>query len=74
MTAVKTKFDGHQIIVPQELRSSSPRELVIVFDETQLPPAPAASIWEAFGKAPQRLDAATLEARLRVERDSWGDR
>ena len=78
MTALKAKFDGRQIEVPQELRRSNPSEVVIVFDEA--PPkqadssVPPPSIWDAFGKAPEPRDAVDLEVRLREERDSWGER
>ena len=79
MTAVKVRFDGHQIEVPPALRSAAPVEVLIVYDESHLeriatPPADGpSSIWDVFGKAPVLKDAAELDARLRAEREEWDD-
>lgn len=76
MTAIRAKFDGNQIEVPPELRDAAPREVLIVFEEQRDDQGRAArgSIWDAFGKAQQPREAAELDARLREERDSWGER
>ena len=73
MTAVKTKFDGKQIEVPDALRSSSPREVLVIFDE---PTAQGVkpSIWDAFGRAPRPLSGEELLNRLRSDRDEWDER
>ncbi len=78
MTALKAKFDGQQIEVPAELRAASPRDVLIVFDEASVDAdgrkLGKPSVWDAFGKASRQFDAADLEARMRAERDSWGER
>lgn len=74
MTAVKTKFDGQQIEVPDALRSASPREVLVVFDEGSSTNAKPNSIWDAFGRAPRPLSEQELLNRLRSDRAEWDER
>jgi hypothetical protein len=76
MVALKAKFDGKTIEVPQELKSAGPAEVIIVFQ-----PAPAQakedkrpSMWDAFGKGVTGRSAEEIIAQVRADRDEFGDR
>lgn len=36
MIAVKTQFDGHKILLPNELHEAAPQEVIVVFEGTGL--------------------------------------
>ena len=80
MVALKTHFDGKQIVTPPELRGAAPREVVVVIEETTPADAPLAgpqprpSIFDAIGKAAVQRTAEDIDRQIREERDSWGDR
>ncbi|MDB5294391.1 MAG: hypothetical protein JWO31_374 [Phycisphaerales bacterium] len=78
MVALKTRFDGQQIVLPPELRGSAPREVVIVVEnplaEAPAPADPRPSIWDVVGKALRLRTAEDIDRQIREERESWGDR
>lgn len=73
MVALKTHFDGQQIVTPPELKGATPREVVVVVDEPTTG-ARRPSIWDAIGKAPHPRTAEDIDQQVREERESWGDR
>jgi hypothetical protein len=76
MLAMKTRFDGQKILLPDELRGTPAREVVIVFEEDvvqeSMPNRP--SFFDLAGKAPTLRTAEDIDRQMREERDSWGDR
>jgi hypothetical protein len=78
MVALKTHFDGERIVTPPELLGATPQDVVIVFEDVAPADAPMAdqrpSIFDSVGKAPVLRTAEDIDARIREERESWGDR
>lgn len=76
MVALKTHFDGQQILTPPELKGAAPREVmvVIVADDEPAPVSRRPSVWDAIGKAPNPRTAEDIDQQVREERESWGDR
>jgi hypothetical protein len=71
MVAVRTRFDGEKIEVPNELRGAAPGEVIVIFNATG---QQSHSIWDVIGKSTQPKSAADLDEQVREERDSWQDR
>lgn len=76
MVAIRTRFDGQTIQVPDELRGARPGEVLIVIDERNLGAGAAAgaSIWDYVGKADKPRTAGDIEQQLQSERNSWDQR
>lgn len=51
-------------------------ELTVVPSEATPTPKPQHSVWDAVGKLPieQQRTAEDIDAQIREERESWGDR
>lgn len=73
MVAIKAKFDGQTIQVPDQLRGAKPGEVLIVYDEANLNAAPSSrpSIWDFLGKADHPRTASDIDQQIRTERESW---
>jgi hypothetical protein len=84
MVAWRSKFDGEKIETPAELRGAAPGDVLIIYptNEGSTPqtsqPTTAIenrpSIWDVFGKAIAQRSAAEINAQVRHDRDSWGER
>jgi hypothetical protein len=75
MIAVKTTFDGNMIHVPDELRGAKPAEVLVVFEEEALVAGKGShSIWDVVGKYQGNRTAGDIDAQVRQEHESWGDR
>jgi hypothetical protein len=72
MVAVRTRFDGEKIEVPDELRGSAPGEVIVIFTPQFV--QGNHSIWDVIGKSPTPRSAAELDRAIAEERDSWNDR
>ncbi len=75
MVALRTKFDGQKILVPEELRGQGPRDVVVLIEE----PSSSGnmehpSMFEFFGKAPLLRETSDIDAQIEQERTAWGDR
>jgi hypothetical protein len=72
MVAIKTRFDGHRIETPPELRGPRPTDILIVVDESKLAPSPVAhTAWDAIGQAPRPRTQHDIETQVRGDRDTW---
>jgi len=73
MVAVKTKFDGQTIEVPEQLRGAKAGEVLIVFDERNLGTGGTGktSIWDFVGKAEKLRTKEDIDEQVRRERESW---
>jgi hypothetical protein len=84
MVAWRSKFDGEKIETPPELRGAAPGEVLIIYPTNEGSAgevgAPVVggenrpSIWDVFGKAAAQRSAAEINASVRADRDSWGQR
>ena len=77
MVALRAKFDGEKIEVPEQLRGAAPGEILIVYPANELAttsPAKRTSIWDAFGKATTQRTTDEINAEVRADRDSWDQR
>lgn len=73
MVALKTHFDGQQIITPPELQGSAPREVVVVIED-ETPAQPVHSIWDVLGKASVLRTTEEINRQVREERASWDEK
>jgi len=77
MTALKTLFDGKQIVVPPELAGAAAQEVVIVV-QRPAPTEPAVprgtSIFDIPPMDGPGRTAEEIIAQVRADRDEWGDR
>jgi hypothetical protein len=78
VVALRAKFDGQKIEVPDELRGAAPREVLIVYSGSE-DSAPAGSgnhpsIWDVFGKAVGQRGTDEINAQVRTDRDCWDKR
>ena len=79
MTAMKTRFDGKQIVVPAELEGASAQDVVVVISEgafsgaTQSLPR-AKSIFDVPRAEGQGRTAEQIVAEVREGRDGGDDR
>jgi len=78
MVAIKTRFDGERIITPAEIRGAPPGEVIIIVQEATGSATGAAqhrpSVFDFIGKAAHPRSAEDIDAQVRHERESWGDR
>jgi hypothetical protein len=73
MHAVRAKFDGKQIALPDQLRGAAPSDMLIVYP-TDEPVGKGGSIWDAYGKAPHPRGTDEINAQVRADRDAWDER
>lgn len=64
-----------QAFVPDEPLPlvEGPAELIVFPLEKTVPPSPALSIFDLFGKAPRLRSAEDIETQMREEREAWGE-
>ncbi len=84
MVAWRSKFDGEKIETPPELRGAAPGDVLIIYPTNEGPATQTSqsttatenrpSIWDVFGKAAAPRSAAEINAQVRNDRDSWGER
>jgi hypothetical protein len=74
MVAIKTRFDGETIITPAEIRGAPPGEVIIIVQEATGAGQRRTSIFDFIGKAANPRSAEDIDAQVRQERESWGDR
>ena len=74
MVAIKTRFDGERIITPAELRGAPPGEVIVVVQEQTQSPHGRPSVFDVIGNAATPRSGEDIDAQIREERESWGDR
>lgn len=75
---IQGTYDGRAFIPAEPMPDAiGHAELIVVPEQPAMPDAPKRpSIWDAIGKLPveQQRSAEDIDAQIREERDSWGDR